>query len=80
MWANEDKVMAQVEEALECISTNDLDLVIAALAAVKNANKAKQEMHNRKLGALKKEHTDIQVRLDRLVDMLAEYRHQRITG
>lgn len=72
VWVGEDKVMAQVEEALERISTNDPDVVMMALAAVKDANKAKQETHNRKLGALKKEHTDIQVRLDRLVDMLAE--------
>lgn len=65
-------IAAQVEDALERISIKDPELMTAALAAVKDANKAKQESHNREVGALKKEHTDLQVRLDRLVDLLAE--------
>ncbi len=72
MWVREDSIAAQIEDALERISIKDPELMTAALAAVKDANKAKQESHNREVGALKKEHTDLQVRLDRLVDLLAE--------
>jgi site-specific DNA recombinase len=68
----EDDVIAQVKNALQRISIKDPELMTAALAAVKDANKAKQETHNREVAALKKEHTDIQSRLDRLVDLLAE--------
>ncbi len=66
------KVAAQVEAALKNLAINDPELMTAAIAAVKDANKAKQESHNREVGALKKEHTDIQAKLDRLVDLLAE--------
>lgn len=72
LWVREDKVAAQVEYAFERISIKDPELMTAALAAVKDANKAKQESHNREVATLKKEHTDIQVKLDRLVDLLAE--------
>lgn len=72
LWVREDKIATQVEQALERISIKDPELMTAALAAVKDANKAKQESHNREVAALKKEHTDIQARLDRLVDLLAE--------
>ena len=72
VWVREDKVAAQVEDALKGISIKDPELMTAAIAAVKEANKAKQESHNREVGALKKEHTDIQAKLDRLVDLLAD--------
>jgi site-specific DNA recombinase len=67
-----DKVAAQVEAALERITIKDHEMMTAAIAAVKEANKAKQESHNREVGLLKKEHSEIQAKLDRLVDLLAE--------
>lgn len=71
-WVREDKVAAQVEAALERITIKDHEMMTAAIAAVKEANKAKQESHNREVGLLKKEHSEIQAKLDRLVDLLAE--------
>lgn len=72
MWVREDKVITQVEEALERISFKDDEVMMTALNAIKEVNKAKQESHNRELGVLKKEHSEIQARLDKLVDLLAE--------
>jgi site-specific DNA recombinase len=72
MWVREDAIIAQVEDALARLACNDADMMTASIAAVKEANKYKQESHNREVGALKKEHTDIQAKLDRLVDLLAE--------
>lgn len=71
-WVREDSVIEQVEAALERIAIKDPELMTAAIAAIKEANKAKQESHNREMAALKKEHTEIQTKLDRLVDLLAE--------
>ena len=72
MWVREDKVIEQVEAALERISFHDDEAMMMALTAIKQVNKAKQESHNRELGALKKEHSEIQAKLDKLVDLLAE--------
>lgn len=72
MWVREDAIIKQVENALARLACNDADMMTASIDAVKEANKYKQESHNREVGALKKEHTDIQAKLDRLVDLLAE--------
>ncbi len=72
MWVREDKIIAQMEEALERISIKDPELMTAAIAAIKDVNKAKQDSHNREVGMLKKEHTDIQKKLYRLIDLMAE--------
>ncbi len=72
MWVREDTIIAQVEDALENISCKHPDMMTQAIAAIKDVNRMKQESHDRELAALKKEHTDIQAKLDRLVDLLAE--------
>ena len=64
-WVREERVIDQVEAALKRISLKDPELMMAAIAAIKEANKAKQKSHNREVAALKKEHTDIQNKLDR---------------
>lgn len=72
MWVREDKIIAQVEDALERISIKDPELMTAAIKVIKDVNIAKQDSHNREVGMLKKEHTDIQKKLDRLIDLMAE--------
>lgn len=71
-WVREDKVIAQLEDALKRLQINDPEMLQATVEAVRDSNKAKQASHNREVGALKKEHTDLQAKLDRMVDLLTD--------
>ncbi len=72
MWVREDKVIEQLEAIFLRIGFKNQKLVNLAIEAIKESNKAKQQWHDRELAGLKKEHTDIQSRLDRMLDLLAD--------
>ena len=72
MWVREERVIEQVEEVFKGLGFTNPKLLELAVAAVKETNQAKQTWHDREVAALKKEHTDIQARLDRMLDLLAE--------
>ncbi len=72
MWVREEKIIEQVDDVFRRIGFQNPKLLELAVEAVKESNKAKQQWHDRELAALKKEHTDIQKKLDRLLDLLAE--------
>lgn len=72
MWVREDKIIEQVEEVFKRIGTNVPYLLECAMDAVRDCNKVKKQSHDREIAALQKEHNDIQKRLDRLLDLLAD--------
>lgn len=71
-WVREERVIEQVEEILKNIGCSNPKLFELAVEAVKETNQLKQSWHDREVAALKKEHTNIQKKLDRLLDLLAE--------
>jgi site-specific DNA recombinase len=71
-WVREERVVEQVEDVLKNIGCSNPKLFELAVEAVKETNQLKQSWHDREVAALKKEHTDIQKKLDRLLDLLAE--------
>ncbi len=72
MWMREEKVIEKIDDILKNIGCRNPELLDLAAAAVKETNEFKQHYHDREVTALKKEHADIQKRLDRMLDLLAE--------
>ena len=72
MWVREDNIIEQLEGIFSRIGFKNQKLLNLAIEAIKESNKAKQQWHDRELAGLKKEHTDIQSRLDRMLDLLAD--------
>ena len=69
MWVREDKVMAQIESVFWNLGIRDKKLLDQTIAYIKKTSQIKKASHNQELRLLKKEHTEIQGKLDRLVDL-----------
>ena len=69
MWVREDEVLAQVEAVLERLGIRDKEFLDDTLLYLKETTKLKKEHHTIEVAQLKKEHTEIQSRLDKLMDL-----------
>ncbi len=69
MWVREDKIMQEVEEIFFSLGIKDKILLSELIANIKKTNQIKKASHNQEVGALKKEHTELQSKLDRLLDL-----------
>jgi DNA repair exonuclease SbcCD ATPase subunit len=61
--------MAQIESVFWNLGIKDKKLPEQTIAYIKKTSQIKKASHNQKLRLLKKEHTEIQSKLDRLVDL-----------
>ncbi len=68
-WVREEKIIEQIEAVLNRLGFKDPGMLDDALDHIRETNKNKTAFHNDQLGRLKKEHTDIQKKLDRLLDL-----------
>jgi len=69
MWVREDEVMKQVAGIFDNLGIKDKALLDATIGYIKTTTDAKKAYHNHEVGQLKKQHTEIQDKLDRLMDL-----------
>ena len=69
MWVREDDIVQQVEDIISRIGIHKKELLDDTIEYLKEINTAKKDQHTVELSHLKKEHTEIQARLDRLMDL-----------
>jgi len=72
MWVREDDVIAQVEEVLGQIGVNDSGIMEDIVSILKETNKSKKSTHGEQIDSLKKEHTVLTNKLNRLMDLRLE--------
>jgi hypothetical protein len=71
-WVREEKIIEQIEDVLNRLGLGDPAMLEDALEHIRETNKNKTAFYNDQLGRLKKEHTEIQKKLDRLLDLRLE--------
>ena len=71
-WVREDSVMEQVAEVFSHLGIKEQKAFDDVVSYIKKTNQAKKAFHNHELGQLKKQHTETQGKLDRLVDLRLE--------
>ena len=69
MYIREDKILKQIEGVLSTIGIKDPEILKDTLAHLKVTNDAKKSYHTKATTALKKEHTEIEGKLDSLMDL-----------
>ncbi len=69
LYIREDDILKQVEDVFAGIGIRDPEILKDTLAHLKNTNEAKKAHHIQETAALKKEHTEIESKLDSLVDL-----------
>jgi len=69
MWIREEKVIAEIEHLLSRLGIRNKEFLDDTIAYLKETNKLKKEHHTTQVAQLKKEHTEIQSKLDRLMDL-----------
>ena len=69
MWVREDDVCDQVEDVLTRLGIRSETLLENTIEYLKETSRIKKEHHTIEMGQLKKEHTQLQDKLDRLVDL-----------
>ncbi|NRB10102.1 MAG: recombinase family protein [Rickettsiaceae bacterium] len=72
IWVREDKVIKQLEEVLKNLAIKDEKILKQTMEYLTAVNEGKKHDFNREVGALKQEHANIQNKLDKLLDLLAE--------
>ena len=72
MWVREDKIIQQAEDVFFSLGIQDKHLLNDIISHIKKTNKLKQSSHNEQLSSMKREHTQIQSKLDRLIDLRLE--------
>ncbi len=72
MWVREEVILKQVEDVLSRIGIRNKEFLEDTISYLKETNKLKKEHHTIEVGQLKKEHTEIQTKLDRLMDLRLE--------
>ncbi len=72
VWVREDKIIKQLEEVLKNLAIKDEKILKQTMDYLTTVNDGKKHEFNREVGALKQEHADIQNKLDRLIDLLAD--------
>ena len=71
-FTREDDVIAQVEEALNTLTIDDDELLGDVVSHVRKAHDAKKYDHKQSLIGLKKEHGNLQEKIDKLTDLRLE--------
>ncbi len=72
IYAREDKILAQVENILKRLTIKDEKLLKKTMEYLKSINKGNSESISREVAAFKKEHTEIQQKLDKMVDLVTD--------
>ena len=72
VYTREDDVMAQVEAALDTLRIRDEGKLADVLSYVKSSHKDKKHHHVKHTGQLKKEHSELETKLDRLTELRLE--------
>jgi hypothetical protein len=72
MWVREEDVIAQAEDALASLRITDEESLVAVLNHIRSTNTEKKIFHRGQTASLKKEHTEIEERLDKVVDLLMD--------
>ncbi len=72
IWIREDEVIAQVEEALGRLTIKDPKVLQNISSLIFQTNEAKKAFHRKQTAMMKKEHTEIEDRLDKLLDLMME--------
>lgn len=72
IWIREEDVLAQVEEALGRLHIKDSKVLQNVSSYIFQTNESKKAFHKKQTATLKKEHTEIEDRLDKLLDLMME--------
>lgn len=72
MWVREDSVLEQVADIFNHLGIKNPEMLQNVVDYIRETNRAKKAFHNQEVGQLKKQHTEIQDKLDRLVDLRLE--------
>lgn len=72
MWVREEEIIAQVSDIFSRLGVKEPSLLDEIVDYIKVTTIAKKAYHNQEVGQLKRQHTEIQDKLDRLVDLRLE--------
>ncbi|WP_375331665.1 recombinase family protein [Candidatus Tisiphia endosymbiont of Temnostethus pusillus] len=72
IWIREEQIVLQLEEVLKSLKIKDPEILKQTMEYLMNVNHGKAHEFNREVGALKQEHTQIQNKLDSIVDLVTE--------
>ncbi|WP_341758048.1 hypothetical protein [Candidatus Tisiphia endosymbiont of Ditula angustiorana] len=72
IWVREEQIVLQLEEVLKRLKIKDPEILKQTMEYLMNVNHGKAHEFNREVGALKQEHTQIQNKLDSIVDLVTE--------
>jgi site-specific DNA recombinase len=69
MWVREEEIIKQVEDIISRLGIREKEFLDTTIEYMKEMNRLKKEHHTIEVAQLKKEHTEIQAKLDRLMDL-----------
>lgn len=72
VWIREEQVLGQVEAALGTLAIKDEKALKNITSYIFQTNESKKAFHLKQTAFLKKEHTEIEERLDKLLDLMME--------
>jgi DNA invertase Pin-like site-specific DNA recombinase len=72
MWVREDSVIKQVADVFNHLGIKNPEMLQNVVDYIKETNRNKKAFHNQEVGQLKKQHTENQSKLDRLMDLRLE--------
>ncbi|MDE3015739.1 MAG: recombinase family protein [Pseudomonadota bacterium] len=72
VWVREEQVLEQVEAALETLAIKNEKLLQNITSHIFQTNESKKAFHIKQTAVLKKEHTEIEEKLDKLLDLMME--------
>jgi site-specific DNA recombinase len=69
MWVREDEVEQQVLEILESLAIKDSDYLKDIMSWIRNTHDNKKVHHKKHTAALKKEHTELETKIEKLMEL-----------
>lgn len=69
IWTREEEIEKQVMQALDTLSINDPDYVKDIMSWINSTHDSKKAHHKQHTKLLKKEHTEIETKIEKLMDM-----------
>lgn len=70
VWVREDDIIEQVKSALQSIAIPNEQILKEVIAYIHKTHKSKEHFHRSQTAELKQEHTEIEEKLDRLVELM----------
>ena len=70
VWVREDAIVEQVKEALQSIAIPNEKILKEVITYIHKTQKSKQHAHRSETADLKREHTDIEEKLDTLIELM----------